>query len=1834
MAGIDYSQFINNLKSKYAEIVKDKKIALSEFGKLEKADQDKLSELLAGGEAAQLGDIVVVTNEYKSEDGATLELFAGRGEEGEINLTDSAKKKYKNADHGWLENGEMILLDKNGRTLVNTDGAVVKLRLKESDNKLRLPLVISAVRKEVRQFMIDLLKRMYTEKKDEFTNYLFSSRPNFFKELGMTLHDLGSMTADKLTELGIVVDRGDTRWEIREKLLNKTAELSILEDNLEDEEYFNEKFREYFGSDFNYEAAYDFLNHCKDFNEAKIQDKLIVAEKTDDKFSKTLNNLIKTNLKSADDYMSNSENIGGLMELATTVALMYVSGGSSAIAKYSQMAAKGANELAEVVITNTAGKKAAQSVVGQTLSQAAGITAAQTNGAAMNAVAFQMPKVAELVGETVATGHVDMDKVNVIAESAEGLFKFGYVGSAISGPLGMQVKGLTTKLLNSKPIINQILTKGITNKPTALTSVLKDISEHSEAIGEVLKFGTEFGINAGYMAYDDGTSYTDAMKNLAQMDGVSKMVIAMLGGKNLEFLTPKKVQQIKTDLAGYKVNISIYEGQKVYSVKDAKGKETVLATPEELFMFILDKEAKVVGVKAETKAETKTASSKETKNDAVAKDVKSAETTGKKPYVKSEVKVETNGEYKANTIFDKVFDETTIPKSKAILEEMGFTKEEINSIDIKDANVQRMVEAYGVLLKYDPKIKEQFDKSEIIEISKQKEGLETVLKEEAKLFTEENCEILAKNVIFDDGGNITDIFRDYNNPEKVMSLLPILTQNGKHKVFGSQLKLLGYFLNTPEDIAKITPEKVDLMYKINDQIENKKYGIELSEILNLDNVNAELANDYVKETNRFGKYGIENISEKTLEETVAKRKAVSDFLEQYPIDLTCKDYEGNLKKLSGNSVYRLSQSTNKAEVQKFVNSLLLEARESYADYSKYVDKGFSVEKLSNLINEYQKGDFGKIQGDIYELLDKMLETGSKDYDGMIDLIMAYKGTKCLDWYGNEQYVQVANGDFKGAAKYIELAKVLVMNKEHFDYLIADKNADFKTVEACLTYVKENKIDLSSYSDYCLLRDNNWKENLGKIEYLKEQGINNNLDSLHYYICTDLKSDISLKEFKEKFEFVNNFIKDNKDTDYRGYDTDYAKIKFANSSMKMGEVTKLQDLAKLANMKPAEVLELLVNANKEKMIFTEKLCADKDIPKDKIAGILLWTNKDNIAFAEKLCADKDIPKECIADILRNTSKDNIAFAEKLCADKEFPKDKIAGILGNTNKDNIAFAEKLCEDKELPTEYLYKIIKYAKDKSHVENIESIMSNSTMKNWMVENLKNGLSVENIYDLSRTQKMLINEQKNIKAAQDKTSKVKKQQKVEVEKSNDILEAENQLAKHGVHPKLAAQYVKMCVENGFINPVKYEAITKLASAGVGIKELKNIFNLAVGNNLSSANGEFRMQIIDDIVTFKQNGVLDDKLAANMSAVKNMTSAELKARLNTKVREQIKARIDGLDTEVKERLNKSGLDVDVIAKKTVAEVKLPKDVEIAPFEKVSKIQTVQLRSVDNIVGTEKVVYNKFKSEIDQSIWGDEKRFKQWAEDKIKDLMNFEIHSDYTAVGAYSSVNEKRIQGIKDWYKFLTEESSHKDDVFAHLLVIESLTKEFKPNNANVPPAVSHGAFEATYNAILEGNTSVSFSQIYAKQTKLRAIEQFSKGKQNVDGINGQWVTIPRSQKGEPNYDEHIAMVQALAEGSSWCLRFDNAHTYLQGGNLHFFVDKNGNSQIAINETDGKITQIQKRYNQDSTVPVPYASVIEEWAKKNNYHGLEKTRQTALEQKPKFDELKTKLNKLQAENNAI
>lgn len=658
----------------------------------------------------------------------------------------------------------------------------------------------------------------------------------------------------------------------------------------------------------------------------------------------------------------------------------------------------------------------------------------------------------------------------------------------------------------------------------------------------------------------------------------------------------------------------------------------------------------------------------------------------------------------------------------------------------------------------------------------------------------------------------------------------------------------------------------------------------------------------------------------------------------------------------------------------------------------------------------------------------------------------------------------------------------------------------------------------------------------------------------------------------------------------------------------------------------EVISVNEQTAEIQISLIKDLCHEKDFPKDRIPEIANAANAKNSDFARELCNDKDFPKTAIAGIVCEVNSKNIDFVRELCNDKDFPKNDISYVAAylNDSKNDNDFITDLYRSKDFPKKQLKNITDYlTKNKNNYDNFKSLIATPELKEWTLKNLSNEQEIEALHGLSRTQKKLYSEAEiaNIKKETAAPVSKPKPKAIEEAKPAEIAKAEETLVNLGVHPKMAPNFVKMCQQNGIVDKVKLDAVCALAQSGVQVNEIKNIFNLATGNALSSLNGQFRPDMIKDIVTYKQSGIDDVKFAANLAAAKNMSLIELKGRINTKVREDMVNRINNLPDDIKENLKSKGTDLDAIAEKAVAEPKAGKI-------KQADVTPIHLRSLDSIVGVEKLILNKYKNEIDQNIWGNPERFKLWAEEKLKKVLDFEQNPDYTAVNEYAKFNDARKEGVQSWYKYLKEESNYKDDVFVQLFVMDGITKDMKPNNATTPPAVSHASFEATYNALLENDTSVSFSKIYALQTKLKAINQFAKQNVSMDGIEGKWVSIPQSKKGEPDYDEHIAMVQALAEGSSWCLRFENAHTYLQGGNLHFFVDKNGNSQVAINETNGQITQIQKRYDQDSTVPIPYANVIDTWRKENKYTGHESKINNALSAKPKFDELKNKLAALQ------
>lgn len=648
-----------------------------------------------------------------------------------------------------------------------------------------------------------------------------------------------------------------------------------------------------------------------------------------------------------------------------------------------------------------------------------------------------------------------------------------------------------------------------------------------------------------------------------------------------------------------------------------------------------------------------------------------------------------------------------------------------------------------------------------------------------------------------------------------------------------------------------------------------------------------------------------------------------------------------------------------------------------------------------------------------------------------------------------------------------------------------------------------------------------------------------------------------------------------------------------------------------------LLSCIDSINKE---FAEMLCFESDIDKELIVEILRRTKKDNIELSKMLCFESDMPKEYLPNILQETTAVKFEFAKRLCFESNVPKELISVILNKTKNINLELIQRICFETDIPRNSILEFIEYANTNDAIKLIEKILDNPVDQKWLIHNLDNGVDTKTTLDaLYPTQEKLYSEANHAKQKNKTTSEVKV--KTKDIKNADIIRAEEVLIELGVHPKMAPNYIKLCQQNGIVDQLKLEAICQLVKAEVPLKEFKNIFAIATGNAISNMNGIFRIDLVKDIAKLKQFGVGDIKLATNISATKNMTDIELHARINTNIREDMARRIDELPLETKQRLREEGINLDVIKEKALVPPKAGKT------KKNVVVQPTTLRSLESINGVERIVLDKFKSEIPQEVWADPVRFKTWAEEKLAKVMDFEQNPNYTATGAYAHVTKTRKELVENWYKYLTEESNYKDDVFVHLLVMDGITKEFKTNNANIPPAISHRNFEATYNALLAADSKVSFSSVYAQQMRERAIKDFSKEIITEGDIKGRWVTIPRSQRNSANYSDNIAMVQSLSEGSSWCLRFENAHSYLQSGNLHFFVDENGLSQVAINETDGVITQIQKRYEQDSTVPVAYAEVISNWAKAHKFIGQEYAIGTALQARPKYLQLKNRIKTL-------
>ena len=424
------------------------------------------------------------------------------------------------------------------------------------------PLQKSSVRNFISAFLLEEIKQTCNEFNIVANPNLVSGQ-EFIQEMEIMASKL--VHALDLGKLGI--NEPENRKNLKKEINNYFRLIAELQVYANDPEEFDKRYQQIMKKPLDYNVVYEYMEAASKVDNSKIQNKYANLKKLQRPAEK-LQGAIETPIqKRLDKWANRSANLGGLADFAITLVMMYYTGASSAISKTAQSVGKS--------VTQTATQRAAQMGMKQSASeiagQVAGITSAQVTGAAINAAAFQTMNT---IG-SLQDGSLSAEETEMLAESTWGLTKFGYVASALTGPLGMKFAQLVNNAIINKYTLAIIKSSAI--KPTTLGNVLTTLVKNSNFATKTTEIVSQFAMNAEYMAIDEGISYEESVKSLAQMEGMSKMLIAMMSGKATAFLTNYKVAKV------------VHLGQDVYKITRPDGKTDIIPSEDALMFYMLDR---------------------------------------------------------------------------------------------------------------------------------------------------------------------------------------------------------------------------------------------------------------------------------------------------------------------------------------------------------------------------------------------------------------------------------------------------------------------------------------------------------------------------------------------------------------------------------------------------------------------------------------------------------------------------------------------------------------------------------------------------------------------------------------------------------------------------------------------------------------------------------------------------------------------------------------------------------------------------------------------------------------------------------------------------------------------------------------------------------------------------------------------------------------------------------------------------------------------------------------------------------------------------------------------
>lgn len=1141
---------------------------------------------------------------------------------------------------------------------------------------------------------------------------------------------------------------------------------------------------------------------------------------------------------------------------------------------------------------------------------------------------------------------------------------------------------------------------------------------------------------------------------------------------------------------------------------------------------------------------------------------------------------------------------------KSILKAMNFTDDEIKLVDLNDKKAGATALAFKLLSETKMPDDWDFSDSEFkTELISAMNNHDSPSAKSFRYMNKENITVLDKYVKFPDDAAyekaklIYELFDYSSNPELVFEKLPILSKMVPEGKLDSA-KIIEIALMDAESLAKLTNESVHLAQKINSQVP-EQYRLILCELSGIENTSPEQITRYINEANRISKFPVDfSLNADDLTTLSTRMSSVSDMLEKFPMDLSTASGE----KVWTYYLEQLAKEKDLTDIQKFVNTLSPVVKERGISYLANSDSSIKAPEIAEIFNITAAPDYGKCDINM-RAIENM---GITDYAGLRDLIKAMKGTNLLEYsHKTEDYLHVKNGDYKGAAQLFEklmqsknenkinLAYVFnsVCNSEDFSY----KNA-LKTLE----FMENNNIKLNQ-NLYSILNDKNAITHLKMVDYMKSKGFDTDADST-LYSSLDTWNTKNYDEFKSKIDMllVGN-----------GAREAYLSAKVASNALTVDEFKAVLNKYPLSEPQNNIILSVLSACTNENKPLAMKLLFGQDFNStpEMVYNILLNSNKDTVDFANKLCFtnEYDVPKSQIARILASTKSDNIELAKKLCSKDDFSKYLVPQVLSSSNKDNTPFIEQVIameglNKNRLPDMLnallLHDGINSGKvDTNKVKRYTNLLQNPKTSPFVVKMLNDGMDINTVAFLSKTRQKL--------DAEKTTSSAKSVQKsLSDNMSADQKDVFNLFEVNGFSEKESASVLKAISSDGVVNVGLQSKALEIAKLGVSKNKIGEIINSA------KISGEYNPKIVDDF-TALQNMGLNPLLEKNLAVLNNISGADAAVKFNSKVKKQIKGMVQGLSPETKNDMQAKGIDIDSIIAKLDAKIVKEAD-GVPPKSKVIS----GLRSKQNIKGFERIVIDKYNP--DEKVWRNEAATKDWAQNQYDSIKN----GDYKS-RTYSNANEHRDKMLKEWFDFMDNEPDLKENVYAKIIVADFVTKDLLPENADIPPQLDKTLVKEILGSALNNN-NISFSSLYSQKIREKAMKGSNVEEVNVDGIKGKWYTVPQTDSSSPDYKTNVDKVKAFSDGTNWCIRTFNAEPYVKQGAMHFFVDENGLTQVCVRETaPGSVYEIQKR-QQNSTVPIPYINVINDYMTRNGLNAQENCQKginKALNSKPVYDGLR-------------